>query len=92
MVKGAWIITVREMRCKNWVNGLEIVFRLDGNGQPAGSILPPPASFWDKLPQTLDVSTFLRRMRRQATILFYRAYYQRLLKTQCLQTAVAHSL
>jgi hypothetical protein len=91
MVKGAWIITVREMRCKNWVNGLEIVFRLNSDGQLVGSILPPPASFWDKLPPELNVSNFLFRMRRQATILFYRVYYQRLLKSRYGQIAVAHS-
>jgi hypothetical protein len=43
--------------------------------------LPPPDKFWDKLPRAMDMSIFLRRMRRRATIVFYRAYYRHLLKT-----------
>jgi hypothetical protein len=37
------------------------------------------------------MSIFLRRMRRRATIVFYRAYYQHLLKTQYGRINVAHS-
>lgn len=91
MVKGAWIVTVGEMRCKNWMNGLEVVFHLGDNGQPAGSILPPPDRFWDKIPQTVDMSIFLRRMRRRATIVFYRAYYRHLFKIQYERITLAHS-
>jgi hypothetical protein len=38
------------------------------------------------------MALFLRRMRRSATIVFYRAYYQHLLKTQYGRIDAAHSL
>jgi hypothetical protein len=91
MIKGAWIVTLREMRCKNWMNGLEIVFHLGKNGQPEGSILPPSDKFWAKTPKTLDMALFLRRMLRRATVVFYQVYYRRLLKTQYGPIIAAHS-
>jgi hypothetical protein len=80
MVKGAWIVTLREMRCKNWVNGIEVVFHVGENGEPAGSILPLPDKIWEKIPKALDMMFFLYRMRQRATSVFYRAYYRNLLK------------
>jgi hypothetical protein len=37
------------------------------------------------------MSMFLRRMRRRATIVFYRAYYQHLLRTQYGRINPLHS-
>jgi hypothetical protein len=79
------------MRCKNWINGIEVVFHLGENGRPAGSILPLPDEFWDKIPKTMDATFFLHRMRRRATVLFYRAYYRQLLKNPHKQTSRSHS-
>jgi hypothetical protein len=73
------------------MNGLEVVFHLGKDGQPAGNILPPPTEFWKNIPQKMDMAIFLRRMRRRATIVFYRAYYQHLLKSRYGQISVAHS-
>jgi hypothetical protein len=91
MVKGAWIVKVGKMRCKNWINGLEVVFHPDANGQPTGSILPPLDNFWDNFPRDMDRGLFLCRMWQRATIVFYRAYYQHLLKTRHGRIGAAHS-
>jgi hypothetical protein len=80
MVKGSWIISINAMRCKNWINGIEVVFHLDEQGQPVGRIIPLPEGLYDKLPRGQDRMIYVCRMWQRACVIFYKAYYRYLFK------------
>ncbi|WP_010254500.1 hypothetical protein [Treponema primitia] len=82
MVKGPWIINVDAMRCKNWVNGIEVVFHLDETGRPLGKIMPPPRGLSERIPQIQNRMIYVCRMWQRATAVFYKVYYRHLFREQ----------
>jgi hypothetical protein len=82
MVRGAWIINFHTMRCKNWVNGIEVVFHLDENGHPAGKLMPLPEELAEKIPKLQERLAYVCRMWQRATLVFYRAYYRHLFRAR----------
>ncbi|MFP3043706.1 hypothetical protein LQZ19_17990 [Treponema primitia] len=82
MVKGSWIINVDAMRCKNWINGIEVVFRLDEKGRPLGKIMPLPNGLSERIPRVQDRMIYVCRMWQRATLVFYRVYYRQLFREQ----------
>jgi hypothetical protein len=80
MVKGSWIISIEGMRCKNWINGIEVVFHLDERGLPMGKIMPLPGGLSDKLPLVQDRMIYVCHMWQRACAIFYKAYYRYLFK------------
>jgi hypothetical protein len=94
MVKGAWIINLDAMRCKNWANGIELGFRLDERGRPVGKFLALPNGLREKIPGALDRLRYLCRMWQRATLVFCRAYRRRLFRLSAAgqtQRAAQHS-
>jgi hypothetical protein len=80
MVKGDWIVNVRDMRCKNWVNGIEIVFYLNKDKAPVGTIRYIPKALIKSKPLTIDLVLYAYRMWHRASAIFYRAYYRQKLR------------
>jgi hypothetical protein len=84
MVKGAWIINLHTLRCKNWVNGMEVVFQLDESKRPVGKLMPLPealsAELDEKIPVTRERMAYICRMWQRATVIFYRAWYRQLFR------------
>jgi hypothetical protein len=78
MVKGSWIISIKGMRCKNWVNGIEVIFHLNEWGQLVGKIMPLPGGLRDKLPPVQDRNVYVCHMWQRACTVFYKAYYRSL--------------
>jgi hypothetical protein len=76
MVKGDWIVNVRDMRCKNWVNGIEVVFYLNREKMLMGKIQHIPEKLIENKPLTIDLLIYLYRMWNRAASIFYRAYYR----------------
>jgi hypothetical protein len=77
MVKGEWIVFPKEMRCKNWVNGIEVRFYFNESSQIEGKIQYIPARLTKRIPFTANPDIFLFRMWRQATLIFRKAYYKK---------------
>ncbi|GHV80775.1 hypothetical protein AGMMS49944_25660 [Spirochaetia bacterium] len=84
MVKGAWIINLHTMRCKNWGNGIEVGFHFDENGRLVGKLMPLPATLQgtlaEKIPREQDRIAYIRRIWQRAAIVFYRTYYRHLFR------------
>lgn len=76
MVKGDWIVNVRDMRCKNWVNGIEVVFYLNREKMLEGKIQHIPEELIESKPLAFDLAVYLYRMWNRAASIFYRAYYK----------------
>jgi hypothetical protein len=77
MVKGEWIIVPEAMRCKNWVNGIEVIFDVDSAGKVFGRIRYIPPELSERISSPLVFSVYVLRMWQQATDLFTRIYYKR---------------
>jgi hypothetical protein len=77
MVMGEWIVFTREMRCKNWVNGIEVNFCVNEANRVEGKISYIPPEIIEGMPATINLAIFLFRMWRQATIAFERDYYRK---------------
>lgn len=73
MVKGDWIVFPKEMRCKNWVNGVEVRCRFNESSQVDGKIEYIPPGLIEQIPVSLNPVIFLFRMRRQAVLVFTKA-------------------
>lgn len=77
MVKGDWIVFPKEMRCKNWVNGIEVHFHFNETCQIEGKIQYIPPHLIERIPFILNPATFLFRIQRQATLMFRKIYYKK---------------
>jgi hypothetical protein len=77
MVRGDWIFYLDGMRCKNWVNGIEVVFSFDPGGILKGTIHHIPPALMLQSPGALEIAVLAYRMRQQATALFKRIYQKR---------------
>jgi hypothetical protein len=90
MVKGAWIINLHTMRCKNWVNGIEVSFHLDENGRLMGTLMSLPAALpgelRKKIPTGQEQAAYICRMWRRAIVVFYRAWYRGRTKSKSFPT------
>ncbi|GHV28650.1 hypothetical protein AGMMS4952_12900 [Spirochaetia bacterium] len=84
MVKGAWIINLRTMYCKNWVNGIGVVFHPDENGRLVGKLMPLPTALSgelnEKIPVERERMAYIYRMWQRATVIFYRAWSRNLFR------------
>jgi hypothetical protein len=76
MVKGDWIVNIKDMRCKNWVNGIEVVFYLNKEKLPVGKIQHIPEKLLEGKSLTIDLVFFLYKMWTRASAVFYKAYYR----------------
>jgi hypothetical protein len=76
MVKGDWIVNVRDLRCKNWVNGIEVVFYLNEEKLPVGKIGYIPEELIKSKPLSIDLVLYIYKMWSRATSIFYKAYYR----------------
>jgi hypothetical protein len=74
MVKGNWIVFPKEMRCKNWVNGIEVAFRFNENNQIVGAVRYVPPRLTKKDPFIRNPCIFLFRTCREATLIFRKIY------------------
>jgi hypothetical protein len=83
MVKGDWIIFLKEMRCKNWVNGVEVRFYFNENCQIEGKIEYIPPGLREGIPFSPNQVIFLFRMRRQATLVFMKACRKKRPESEC---------
>jgi hypothetical protein len=86
MVKGDWIVFPKEMRCKNWANGIEVTFYFNETRQIEGKIQYIPPHLISRIPFTLNPAIFLFRMRRQATMVFRKVYYKKRAGPELLQS------
>jgi hypothetical protein len=77
MVKGDWIIFPAEGRCKNWVNGIEIVFYNTGKNTLQSRIHYIPPALVEKTPSAMDLAIYVFKMWRQATELFKKVYLKK---------------
>ncbi|MDR2403132.1 MAG: hypothetical protein LBD78_03795 [Spirochaetaceae bacterium] len=77
MVKGEWIIVPETMRCKNWVNGIEIVFDMDSAGKVIGKIRYIPPELSERISSPFIFSVYVLQMWQQATELFTKIYYKK---------------
>jgi hypothetical protein len=78
MVRGNWIINLEQMRCKNWVNGIEVVFYTREGGETVeGTIQYVPQEIFEKIPATVDFVLYMYRMWRSASYVFKKAYFRR---------------
>jgi hypothetical protein len=84
MVRGEWIIFPKEMRCKNWRNGIEIVFALNEKKIPEGKVRLPPA-LAKQFPFAIDRFLYVYKMWRQAASLLKKVYLK---KTQHTPAAI----
>jgi hypothetical protein len=78
MVRGEWIVNLKDMRCKNWVNGIEIKFFLNEENVPEGRIRYCPQELIENLPGSIDFIMYLYKMWRNATCVFKKAYYKKI--------------
>jgi hypothetical protein len=77
MVKGDWILHLDGMRCKNWVNGIEVVFFFDNEGALKGKIHYIPQMLIEQSSDAIEIAVLVYRMRQQATALFKRIYHKK---------------
>jgi hypothetical protein len=77
MVKGEWIVFPKEMRCKNWVNGIAVNFYFNEADEIEGRIQYVPPRISEGIPPSPNQSIFLFKMWRQATLIFKKAYYKK---------------
>jgi hypothetical protein len=76
MVKGDWIVNIRDMRCKNWVNGIEVVFYLNREKMLVGKIQHIPEKLIKGKSPAIELVSYLHKMWNRAASIFYRAYYR----------------
>jgi hypothetical protein len=77
MVKGEWIVFPEARRCKNWVNGIEIVFYITSQNTVQSRIHYIPPALMSKIPGTIDLAIYVFKMWRQATEIFKKVYYKK---------------
>ncbi|MDR1949167.1 MAG: hypothetical protein LBQ38_07230 [Spirochaetaceae bacterium] len=77
MVKGEWIIFPEARRCKNWVNGIEVVFDVDDADEVVGIIRYIPPELSKQISTPFIFSLYVYKMWRQATELFKKIYYKK---------------
>jgi hypothetical protein len=77
MVKGDWIIFPETGRCKNWVNGIEIVFHFTREKTLQSKINYIPPALKENIPGTMDLTLYVLKMWRQATELFKKVYLKK---------------
>ncbi|MDR3129970.1 MAG: hypothetical protein LBU18_00310 [Treponema sp.] len=77
MVKGNWIVFLKEMRCKNWVNGIDVGFYFDKTGRIEGKIQYLPPRLLEQISLFPNPGVFLFRMRYQAALIFRKIYLKR---------------
>jgi hypothetical protein len=80
MVRGDWIINVEKMRCKNWVNGMEITFCIAKGAFIVGKIQYIPREFIEKIPMTRYRALYIYKMWRNATEIFKKVYLKKTIK------------
>jgi hypothetical protein len=77
MVKGNWIIFPETGRCKNWVNGIEIVFYSTGKNTLQSKIHYIPPALMEQIPGAMDLALYVFKMWRQATEIFKKVYFKK---------------
>jgi hypothetical protein len=77
MVKGEWIVFPEAMRCKNWVNGIEIVFFITAKNTVESKIQYIPPALLEQFPLTIDLAMYVFKMWRQATEIFKKVYFKK---------------
>jgi hypothetical protein len=67
------------MRCKNWVNGIEIVFHVGGTNNEIveGMIQYVPQEIFENIPATVDFVLYLYKVWRSAMYTFKRVYFKK---------------
>jgi hypothetical protein len=75
MVRGNWIISIKNMHCKNWVNGLEINFILNQNKIPEGRIVFIPRELFKN--GSVKSILHIYRMWRNAIYIFQKLYFKK---------------
>jgi hypothetical protein len=76
MVVGPWIVNLKEQRCKNWINGLEVSFSMHNN-VPYGKIQSLPKDFFKETPFAIDQVIYVYKMWRNATYIFKKVYLKK---------------
>ncbi|MDR0561489.1 MAG: hypothetical protein LBG73_02240 [Spirochaetaceae bacterium] len=82
MVKGNWILSLKKMKSKNWVNGIEVGFSLDREGTILGEIHHIPREIVERASNAIELAVLVCRMQQQATALFRKMYHK---KTSALE-------
>jgi hypothetical protein len=77
MVVGSWIVSKENMRCKNWINGIEITFTLDEDNTLKGRISFIPKGLFKEMPTTILRAFYIYKMWRTATHIFKKIYLKK---------------
>jgi hypothetical protein len=77
MVVGSWIVKLKEQRCKNWINGIEVSFSIHNN-VPYGKIRSLPKDFFKETPSAMDQLMYVYKMWRNATYIFKKVYLKKI--------------
>ncbi|MFP3089445.1 hypothetical protein LQZ21_03870 [Treponema sp. TIM-1] len=77
MVVGSWIVSKENMRCKNWINGIEITFTLSENNTLKGRISFIPKGLFKEMPTTILRAFYIYKMWRTATHIFKKIYLKK---------------
>jgi hypothetical protein len=77
MVIGSWIVSTENMRCKNWMNGIEITFTLSENNTLQGRISTIPEELFKEMPTTIIRAFYIYKMWRTATYIFKKIYLKK---------------
>ncbi|MDR2629385.1 MAG: hypothetical protein LBC60_00520 [Spirochaetaceae bacterium] len=77
MVVGSWIVSTENMRCKNWINGMEITFTLTENNDLKGRISVIPKERLSEIPTLALRAFYIHKMWRNATYIFKKLYLKK---------------
>ena len=77
MVVGSWIVNLKEQRCKNWINGIEVSFSIHNN-VPYGEIRSLPKDLFKETPAAIDQVLYVYKMSQNATYIFKKVYLKKI--------------
>jgi hypothetical protein len=77
MVVGSWLVSKENMRCKNWINGIEITFALTENNTLRGRISAIPEALFKEMPTAIIRALYIYKMWRTATYIFKKVYLKK---------------
>jgi hypothetical protein len=80
MVRGDWIVNVEKMRCKNWVNGMEITFGIIKGAFIVGKIQYIPQELIETIPVARYRALYIYKMWRNAMEIFKKVYFKKTVK------------
>ncbi|MDR1108960.1 MAG: hypothetical protein LBL19_07995 [Spirochaetaceae bacterium] len=77
MVIGSWLVNKEKMRCKNWINGIEVLFTVNENHTIQGKITAIPEELLKEMPTTVVRAVYIHKMWRKATHIFKKIYLKK---------------